>query len=138
MKGCLDFAEDRHNRGAERIADLMGVSVWSLYKWVASGNMPTRLIRPFEHACSCQFVTDWIAASGHRLLIDFPTGRRPAPADVHDLQESCTAAVGALLKFARGESTQTDTLAALRAAMERLAYEHANVAHHAQPELQLP
>lgn len=137
MKACLDFAEDRHNRGTERVADLMGESQWSLYKWVANGNLPLRLVRPFEHACGCQFVTEWMAASAHRLLIEFPTGRRASPADVHDLQDACNGAVGALIAFARGESTQTETLAAITTAMERLAYEHAQVSTHAQPELSL-
>lgn len=138
MEGCLQFALERHNRGVERVADLMGVNRWSLYKWVASGNLPLRLVRPFEHACGCTFVTTWMAASAHRLLIDFPTGRSASPADVHDLQDACNNAVGALIAFARGESTQTETLAAITTAMERLAYEHAQVSTHAQPELELP
>jgi hypothetical protein len=137
IKACTDFALERHNRGVERIADLMGVSTWTLYKWISNGNLPARLIRPFEHACGCHFVTAWIAASAHRLLIEFPTGRVPNPDQVHDVQMACNAAVGALLAFAREQADAPETLAALRTAMECLAHEHANVAQYAQPELPL-
>ena len=137
VDGCIDFAMERHRRDMQRIADLMGTTRWTLYKWVGSGGIPVRLIAAFEHACGCHFVTAYLAASARRLLIDFPTGRVPGDSDVHAVQEACTAAVGSLLAFARQELSQEDTLGSLTRAMELLGHQHANVAHHQQPELDL-
>lgn len=139
FEGCSQFAMEKHRRDPQRIADLMGLpSRWAFYKWLANGSMPARLIPMFEHVCGAHFVTAHFAASAHRLLIDFPTGRVPSADDVHALQHACNTAVGAVIAFARGESTTDETLAAIRVAMELLAHEHANVTRHQQPGLDLP
>ncbi|HRQ63907.1 MAG TPA: hypothetical protein PKZ76_03435 [Xanthomonadaceae bacterium] len=138
IEGCIDYARERRNLSIDRIADLMGVaSKWTLYKWVAGASIPLHMVRAFEHATGATFVTQYLAISAHRLLIDFPTGRLPRAQDLHQVQEVCTEAVGALLQYANQKLSSDDTRAVLARAIERLASEHAHVALAVQPALEL-
>ncbi len=138
MELCLTYARETANLSVERIADRMGQpSHWVLYKWMQDGSIPARMIRPFEFACGCEYVTRFIAASAHKLLIDLPSGRNAQPGDIQAVQEACTAAVGALIAFAAGRTAADDTHAALTVALERLAAERAEVERHFAPELPL-
>lgn len=138
MELCLKYALEHHNRGVERVADLMGMpSHWTLYKWIEEGGIPARMIRPFEHACGATYLTGYIASSAHKLLVDLPTGRHAEPGDIQKVQEACTAAVGALIAFYSGRADATDTHAALTVALESLAAERCEVERYAAPELAL-
>ncbi|MGB3749427.1 MAG: hypothetical protein WA961_14605 [Rhodanobacter sp.] len=139
VEGCVDYAKDHGSRmSVERIADLVGESKWTIYKWIEKGSIPAMKIAGFEHACGCAYVTEYLAASARKLVIDMPTGRLPVGSDIHALQEVCTAAIGALLRFAEGKADAADTSNHLTAAMARLAHERAQVERHDQPELSLP
>ncbi|MBH03997.1 MAG: hypothetical protein CMP08_07720 [Xanthomonadales bacterium] len=136
MELCIQHAKARHNRSVDSIADLMGQpNKWSIYKWVESGRIPTVLIRPFEAACGISFVTQYLAASDHKLLIDMPTGKAASASDINALQSTFTAAVQQLLLFADGQHDHEATLAAIDAAMTDLASHRANVERYDQPEL---
>lgn len=136
MELCIEYAKDHSNRGVERIAELMGMpSHWTLYKWMEEGAIPARMIRPFEHACGATYLTNYLGASAHKLLIDLPTGRRAQAGDIQAVQEACTAAVGALLDFTAGRRDANQTHAALTVALERLAAERAEVERYTTPEL---
>jgi hypothetical protein len=137
VEGCLGYALDKHRRSVDQVADLVGESKWTLYKWVQSGGIPARKIAGFELACGAHYVTRYLAASSGKLLVDVPTGRRATPSDITALQGSCTAAVAALIEFSAGRATAADTHAALTAAMTALATERAHVERHDQPELDL-
>lgn len=138
MQLCIDYARDRRNLSVERIADLMGVSNhWNLYKWMESGRLPSILIRPFEHACGCTFLTDYIATSAHKLVIDIPSGRRVSDADLIELQHGASEAVQLLSRFYRGEKNADETIAAITRVMADLAGHRANVAKSLAPELAL-
>lgn len=137
VEGCVQFAQDNHRRSVDRLADLVGESKWTLYKWIQSGGIPAKKIAGFELACGRAYITEYLATSARKLVIDLPTGRLPAGSDIHALQESCTAAIGALLRFAEGKADAADTSDHLTAAMTRLAHERAQVERHAQPELSL-
>ncbi|MCH2092705.1 MAG: hypothetical protein MK141_14170 [Pseudoxanthomonas sp.] len=138
LEGSIDFAREKHNRSVDNIADLLGLaSKWTLYKWLSNGAMPANMIAGFEHACGCHFVTSYLSASAGKLVIDFPTGRLVGTADIQETQAVCHGAVGALLAFSEGKQSADDTKAALLSAIERLAYEHAQVHRHQQPELDL-
>ena len=82
LRLCVDYAKERHNKGIERIADQMGVSHDSLYKWVASGRLPANLLLGFELACGCHFASTWLALSAGKLVIDMPTGCKASPAEL--------------------------------------------------------
>lgn len=137
VEGCLGYALDKHRRTVDRIADLVGESKWTVYKWVQSGGIPAKKIAGFEHACGAHYVTRYLASSARKLLVDIPTGRLAAPSDVAALQSSCTAAIAALIDFAAGRSSAANTHASLTAAMTALAFERAQVERHDQPELNL-
>lgn len=138
MELCLEFARDKHNRSIDRIADMMGLpSKWTLYKWLESGRMPATLIRPFEHACGATFMTDWIAQSAHKLVIDIPQGRAATEMDIADLQGRLADVMGQLIRFYKGESNADQTVAGITDVMAGLAWHRANVSRQAAPELDL-
>lgn len=138
---CVDHARDRHRMSVERIADSMGLAnPWALYKWIASGAMPSHLIRPFEIACRFNYVTQYLAAStGNHLLIRVPTGRKATPSDVAALQDACAQACAAIIAFYRsGGESQTQAaiaIGAINGAIASLACERGHIEKAAQPEL---
>lgn len=135
---CVDFARDRHNLSMERIADGMGLpSVNTLYKWLSSGRMPANMIRPFENACHCQYVTQYIASSAHKLVCDMPKAKASASEDILALQESFTTAVSTLARFYRDGSSPDETLAQLTKLMTDVASHRHRVEQYAEPELEL-
>lgn len=138
VEGCVQFAQEKRNQSVDRIADLVGESKWTIYKWMQKGSIPALKIAGFEHASGCTYISEYLALSAHKLVIDMPTGRLPVGSDIHALQEACTAAIGALLRFAEGKADAADTSDHLTAAMTRLAHERAQVERCAQPELHLP
>ncbi|TVO70876.1 hypothetical protein FHP88_15595 [Sedimenticola selenatireducens] len=137
MRLDLEYAKEMKNLSVERVADRMGIKHWTLYKYVDNGSLPSHLIRPFEHACECphQFLTRYIAHSGHLMTIGIPTGRKAKAKNINALQSSCTNAIDALLKFADQEMTADETLNALTATMEDLAWHRAEVERTDLPEL---
>jgi hypothetical protein len=138
MELCLEFARDKNNRSVDRIADLMGLAnKFTLYKWVESGKLPAVSIRPFEHACGCDFVTRYLAHSASKLLVEIPVGRYAGPEDLQRLTASCNAAVGVLIRFYQGAIDASEASAAVTIAMEDLGWHRVNVAKVQTPELGL-
>jgi hypothetical protein len=138
MRLCKECAQAKRHLSVERIADRMGVSHDSLYKWLATGRMPAILIPAYELACGCHFVSEWLAASADRLVVAMPTGRKAGGAELLDMNSSCAAALQLLTAFyAAPQAADTEaTLAALRLHLEQVAYHHHNVAAYATPELE--
>lgn len=136
MELCIDFARETRHLSVEQISDLMGeASKWTLYKWIEGASIPARKIRPFEHACGCTFVTGFLGASAHKLVIDIPKGKRPDDIEIADLQASLAEAVGSLIRFHQGVADVEETEAALTGVMASLAYHRENIRRVAQPEL---
>lgn len=137
MELCLKYANEKHNRSVDRIADLMGLTnKWPLYKWLENGRMPAILIRPFEHACDATYMTQYIATSAHKLVVDIPSGKPASNDDVLALQTGFNEAVNHLAKFYQGKADAAETMAALDLAMADIAGHRANVAQEL-PELDL-
>lgn len=138
VEGCVQFAIVRDPRlGVERIGDLVGESKWTLYKWMETGAIPARKIPGFELACGAYYVTEYLALSAHKLVVDMPSGRLPAGQDVHALQQACNEAIGALLAYSQQKLDAAQTIDSLTAAMTHLAHQRAQVERAAQPELAL-
>lgn len=137
MRLCLEYAKETRNLSVERVADRMGVKHWTLYKYVDNGSLPSHLIRAFEHACECpyHYLTRYLCHSAHLMAIDLPTGRKAQAQEINALQSSCTSAIDALLKFGAGVLSADETITALTATMEDLAYHRAEVERVALPEL---
>ena len=137
VAGCVQFAQERLGKSVEQIADLVAESPWTVYKWMATGNIPARKIAGFEYACGATYISGYLAASSHKLVIDLPTGRIPTAADINLTQAVCTDAIAALIAFAEGKKAAGETIDFLTAAIQRLATERAHVERHDQPELPL-
>lgn len=136
LEGCKNFAKERHNLGVERIAERMGLEDhWSLYKWIASGRMPAVSIPAYQLACGCDFVTRWLAASGNKLLVDMPTGRKADSESLSHAHAGFAEAMRLISAFYEGKSEADATLAAITNHLQHMAALHGNVATHATPEL---
>lgn len=138
LRLCKEYAQDKANLSIERIADRMGVSHDSLYKWLATGRLPAILIPAYEHACGCHFASGWLAASAGKLVVDMPTGRTAKPADMVEFNTGFASALQLLSDFYAhpGQADTAQTLAALTAHLQQVAYHQANVQQHATPELE--
>jgi hypothetical protein len=134
---CLDHAKAVHRRSVAQVGDLVGVSEWVIYKWVSEGGMPSRRIRPFEHACGIDYLTQYLAASSHKLLVAIPSGKKAKDEDVLALQTGFNAAVNLLAQFYKGDAEADETLGALTSVMEEIAGHRANVGKALAPELAL-
>lgn len=135
---CLEHARVKLNRSSDNVADLMGIpNKWNLYKWLENGRMPAILIRPFEAACGIDFMTQYLAASCHKLMIDIPTGRKASAKKVNDVQGSFAEAMNHLINFYNHDGEADETLAALSRVMGDIAWHRENVKKSASPELSL-
>ncbi len=134
---CLDYALHKHNRSVARVAELIGTTEWSIYKWMSEGSMPSVRIRPFEFACDATFVTQYIATSAQKLIIDIPAGRPSDEAGLLDLQNTLNESVSLLTRFYRGEAEADQVLEGVTQAMVGLAGHRVNVSKHDAPELAL-
>lgn len=138
MEWCKDYAREVHNFSVESIAEGMGLADhWTLYKWLQSGRMPAVLIPAYERTCGIDFVSRWLAASGGRLVVKIPSGKKTTAKDVMTLQSEVTNAIAALIEFYNGDREAAETISKIQSAMEGLAYHHRNVDQHATPELAL-
>lgn len=135
LRLCKEYAHDRKNLSIERIADLMGVTHDSLYKWLATGRLPVMLVPPYELACGCNFASAWLATSAGKLVIDMPVGRSASASDLMRLNSGWAAAMQLLTDFHANpqKATAEVTLAALREHITQVAHQHANVAEHRTP-----
>lgn len=137
MELCLAHGKEKLNRSVDNIADLMGLpNKWVIYKWIESGRIPAILIRSFEHACGIDFITRYLAHSDHKLLIDIPTGRKATHQETNELSLALNETVGLLMKFHEGKVDAEETVTALTAAMEDLAWHRGTVEKAAQPEFE--
>lgn len=50
LRLCKEWAQAKRHLSVERIADRMGTTHDSLYKWLATGRMPAILIPAYEQA----------------------------------------------------------------------------------------
>ena len=133
---CKDHARERLNRSVERIAEEMGIADhWTLYKWIQTGRIPASMIPPYETACGIDLVTRWFAVRSGRLLIDVPVGRQLTATDMADLHRDFAKALALLADFYEGKAEAEPTKAALSTHLEQVAWHRANVAQHAEPEL---
>ncbi|TBW58524.1 hypothetical protein EZI54_03835 [Marinobacter halodurans] len=134
---CLDYAMHKHHRSVARVAELNGISEWVIYKWMSAGSMPTNRIAPFELACDCTFITEYIGSSAQKLLIDIPRGRPVSQDDLLDLQALLNESFGQLRRFYRDDAEAAAVIASVTDAMCALAGHRQNVTKSESPDLAL-
>lgn len=137
IQQCLDHALSRYNRGPKRVAELMGVKLDTLYKWLAEHRIPSNMIGAFEHACGATVLTQYLCAQAHLLAIEMPVGRKVNAGDVMNLQQHFAESMALLIAFYKGESGQEETVTSLQSLMGEVAWHKANVERAASPELDL-
>ena len=137
LRLCKEYAQVRRQLSVERIADRMGVSHDSLYKWLATGRLPAILIPAYEQVCGTHYASEWLAASADRMVVAMPKGCKVDDASLVEMNSAWAAAFQALNKFYAAPSAETaeSTLDALREHMSQVAYHQANVAQYTTPEL---
>lgn len=135
LRLCKEHAQERLNLSVERIADVMGVTHDSLYKWLGTGRMPGILIPAYENACGISLVSEWLSAARGRLVIDMPAGRKVEQTDLLALNSGFAAALQVLTEFYAKQADPKDTLAALANHLQQVAWHHANVERSAEPQL---
>lgn len=134
---CLDYALHKSNRSVAQVAELIGTTEWSIYKWMSEGSIPSVRIRPLEFVCGATYITQYIATSAQKLVIDIPAGRSGSQDEVLDLQNHLNNAVNLLTQFYRGDAETADVLQGITCAMQQLAGHRENVRKHDAPELAL-
>ena len=127
----------RHRLNIERLAELMGTTPATLYKWLETDAMPINRLAAWAHLTSSDSVVRYLAASGHKVVLDIPHGHATGPADVQGLQTTLNSAVGALLDFHAGRLDRDACIAAITGGLEVLAWHRENVRKNDQPELEL-
>ena len=137
LRMCKEYAQARRNLSIERLADRMGVSHDSLYKWLATGRLPAILLPAFELACGVHYASEWLAANADRMVVQLPKGAKAEDADLVAMNTAWATTYQALTKFYAAPSADAAeaTLDALREHMARVAYHQANVAQYSTPEL---
>lgn len=133
---CVDHAREKHNRSVDQIAELMCESSYNtLYKWLGTGRMPAIKIRAFEMACGIDFVSQYLACSANKLVVEMPTGRKAEHRQLNELGSYSNKVIAMLLDFYEDRSEQQDVLDAIAVLIEDLAHQRGNVEKYKQPEL---
>lgn len=128
----------KHRRlNIERIAELLGTTPATLYKWLETDSMPVRALLGWQHLTGATHVVRYLASREGAAVIQIPAGRMPDAADVHILQATLNVAVGALLDFIDGKADREQCMGKLSTGLESLAWHRANVEKTEQPELEL-
>lgn len=120
----------------ERLAELLGTTPATLYKWIETDAMPVRALIAWQHLTGSNHVVRYLASREGAVVVQIPPGRNVTAEDINDLQRVLTAAPAALLDLKAGRIDRADCMAALTSGMESLAWHRANVERHEQPELE--
>lgn len=138
MELCVEFAAEKNRRPVKVLADLMGVELKTLYRWLADTSMPINRIRQFETFCGASFISDYLCmAHGNKVVVDIPMGKKANVTDLAEVQVSFAQALTLLAQFYQHGEAVEDTVAALTETLTQLAYQRSNVLKVAQPELEL-
>lgn len=138
MELSIEFAAEKNRRPVKVIADLMGVEVKTLYRWLADTSMPLNRIRQFENFSGASFISEYLClAQGDKVVVAIPAGKRAGVMELSELQCTFAEAVALLARFYQDGSGLDETVAALTGTLSQIAYQRSNVAKSAAPELDL-
>lgn len=134
---CVDYAAEQR-RPTKALADLMGVELKTLYRWLAETSMPLNKVRQFETFCGATFISEYLCmAHGDKVVVDIPMGKKAHVTDLAELQGDIAGAITFLARFYQSGDAVEETVAAITTALSQLAYQRCNVLKAAQPELTL-
>ena len=132
-----EFACQTKQMSVARIADRIGCSTDSLYKYLGGATMPANLLIPFMDACHKVYPLQYLAHSLNLLLIPMPRGRKAEHKTLVQLNMFCSQVMAMMLALQSGESSQKEVADNLTMLMESIAYHRAEVQKQVQPELSL-
>ncbi|MGO4380343.1 hypothetical protein [Pseudoduganella sp. RAF53_2] len=135
MELCIEFAAEKKRRPVKVLADLMGVEVKTLYRWLAETSMPLNRVRQFEDFCGVSYVSEYLClAQGDKVVVAIPSGKKADVTDLAEIQASFADAVGLLARFYKTGAALDETVAALTSTLTHLAYQRTNVLKNQSPE----
>lgn len=126
----------RRRLNVERLAELLGTTPATLYKWLETDSMPVRVLVAWQHLTGGTHVVRYLASRESAVVISIPAGRAIDADDIHALQATLNGAVGALLEHGRGQLDRDITLGKVGVGLESLAWHRANIEKAEQPELE--
>lgn len=133
----IEYAAEQR-RPIKVLADLMGVEIKTLYRWLAETSMPLNRIRQFESFCGTSFISEYLCmAHGDKVVVSIPAGKKANVTDLADMQGNFAEAITLLSRFYQHGEAVEDTVAALTKTLSQLAYQRSNVLKVGQPELEL-
>lgn len=132
-----DFACTTKQLSVPRIADRMGCSTDSLYKYLGGATMPANLMIPFMETCHRVYPIQYMAHSLNMMLVPMPRGRKAEHKTLVQLNMFCSAVMSKLLALHSGECSQQEAVDHLTLLIENLAYHRAEASKLQQPELEL-
>ncbi|WP_423708636.1 hypothetical protein [Undibacterium sp. WLX3042] len=135
---CLDYATENHRRPAKVLADLMGIDVKLLYRWMSDSSMPLNRIRQFETFCGASYISEYLCtAHGDKIVIDIPSGKKSNVTDLAEVQANFAEAIALLARFYQNGDDVEKTVSVLTRTLSELGYQRNNVIKVSQPELAL-
>ena len=138
MELCIEFAAEKNRRPIKVLADLMGVEVKTLYRWLSETSMPLNRIRQFEDFCGIAFVSEYLCmARGDKVVVAIPAGKKAGVTELSEVQGTFAEAMALLVRFYQRGEAMEDTVAAVTATLTQLAYQRSNVMKSGAPELDL-
>lgn len=128
----------RHRRlNVERLAELMGTTPATLYKWLETDTMPLRSLLAWQHLTGANNVVRYLASREGLVVIRIPRGRSLTDEDVLGLQEELNASVGALIGYQQGRTDRDTAMGLVGQGLEGLAWHQENLRSAEQPQLDL-
>lgn len=138
MELAVEYATAKNRRPAKVLADLMGVDVKTLYRWLADTSMPLNRIRQFEDFTGTAFVSEYLClARGDKVVVGIPAGKKAGVMELSELQCTFAEAVALLARFYQDGSCLDETVSALTQTLSHIAYQRSNVVKTGAPELDL-
>lgn len=137
MQLCVEYAAE-NRKPVKVLADLMGVEIKTLYRWLSDTSMPINRVRQFETFCAVSFVSEYLClAQGGKVVVAIPSGKKAGVADLSELQCTFAEAVALIARFYQDGSNPDGTVTAINGSLSQLAYQRGNVLKSANPELDL-
>lgn len=129
-----EYAREIKRLTVPAIAELMGASEDSLYKWLSNASMPSNLLASYEYICGIDFVTRYHALRNHKVLIDIPTGKQASEIGLAEFQQLSAETTSLLIKCYQGNEDIDKTVDGLTKLIAGAAFHRANI--QTQPEFE--
>lgn len=96
---CIEFASEQR-KPVKVLADLMGVEVKTLYRWLAETSMPLNRVRQFEAFCGATFISEYLClAHGNKVVVDIACGKKASVGNLAEVQANAAEAMALLARF---------------------------------------